>query len=129
MLFKKLVDLGLCASMAEGRRAIQAGGVSINGEKIKSTNSNPTLVAGDVVRVGKTKEVVVEGLLHADELYTLRCENIEEVRNTFKDLVRDGYRWWDCSQTLQYMHNNLGSPQTFVISPFSRLIVELRVIS
>ena len=51
-----LVKAGLTASKSEARRAIEQGGVSLDGEKItdfKATVSEDALRAGVVVRRGK----------------------------------------------------------------------------
>lgn len=52
---KLLTESGLCESGSEAKRLIQAGGVSIDGEKITSTDAEIEIKEGMVLRVGKRK--------------------------------------------------------------------------
>ena len=52
---KLLTESGLCESGSEAKRLIQAGGVSIDGEKITSTDAEIEIEEGMVLRVGKRK--------------------------------------------------------------------------
>lgn len=52
---KLLTESGMCESGSEAKRLIQAGGVSINGEKITSTDMDIEIKDGMVLRVGKRK--------------------------------------------------------------------------
>ncbi len=53
LLFKVIADVGFCKSNSDGRRQVQQGAVSVDGEKVSDVNA--TLTAGDdvLVKVGK----------------------------------------------------------------------------
>lgn len=52
---KAIVDLGLASSNGEARRAVEQGGVRINGEKVVDVQTEVSLDDGVVVQVGKRK--------------------------------------------------------------------------
>ncbi|MCL6516495.1 MAG: tyrosine--tRNA ligase [Alicyclobacillus sp.] len=54
---KALVDLGLAASNSEARRAIEQGGVRVDGERLTDVQANIDLRDGLVVQVGKRRFV------------------------------------------------------------------------
>ncbi len=55
-----LVGLGLAASTSEARRAVQQGGVKLNGEKIADPNAEITVEDGLVVQIGRRKFVKIK---------------------------------------------------------------------
>lgn len=54
-IVKALVDLGLAPSNGEARRAVEQGGVRINGEKVTDSQTEVALADGVVIQVGKRK--------------------------------------------------------------------------
>ncbi len=54
-IVKLLTDSGLCASGGEAKRLIQGGGVSIDGDKVPSAETEITVRDGMVLRAGKRK--------------------------------------------------------------------------
>lgn len=59
---KLLTDSGLCASGGEAKRLIQGGGVSLDGEKVCSADSEIELRDGMVLRAGKRKFIRIRTL-------------------------------------------------------------------
>ena len=62
---KILVALGRTCSMAEGRRLVIGGNVSVNGNKITNISEEVLVNTGDIVKVGKT-EIVVSETINGD---------------------------------------------------------------
>ncbi|WP_231493410.1 tyrosine--tRNA ligase [Alicyclobacillus macrosporangiidus] len=56
-LVKALVELGLATSNSEARRAIEQGGVRVNGERVVDVNAEVDLRDGTVLQVGKRRFV------------------------------------------------------------------------
>lgn len=52
---KLLLDSGLCASGGEAKRLIQGGGVTLDGEKVASPETEVEIADGQVLRAGKRK--------------------------------------------------------------------------
>jgi len=59
LLWKVLAQAGLVKSNSEGRRAIQQGGVKVNGDKITDENMEMASNQGYVIQVGKRRFVRV----------------------------------------------------------------------
>jgi tyrosyl-tRNA synthetase len=55
LLCKVLAEAGLVNSNSEGRRAIQGGGVKINGERVSDENAEITAPGEYVLQVGKRR--------------------------------------------------------------------------
>ena len=84
-LITMLIKAGLVPTRSEGRRAIEQGGVSIDGEKItdiKHTVSKDTLT-GDGVVLSEAKRNLTEFMPNNKYLYTfiLGGKNHEEIRS------------------------------------------------
>jgi tyrosyl-tRNA synthetase len=55
LLAKAMTEAGLTKSNGEGRRAIDQGGVKLNGEKVSDTNLELTSVGEHIVQIGKRR--------------------------------------------------------------------------
>ncbi len=58
-LVKLLADLRLTVSRSEGRRVVCMGLVTLNGEPVTDIETDVDVNIGDVVRVGKRKEITI----------------------------------------------------------------------
>lgn len=67
-LTKLLAKLGATTSMAEGRRYVVAGSVTLNGFLVTKFDVEYDFHTGDVIKVGKKKFVVTEANLECVEV-------------------------------------------------------------
>jgi tyrosyl-tRNA synthetase len=55
LLARAMTEAGLTKSNGEGRRAIEGGGVKLNGEKVSDTNLELTSIGENIVQIGKRR--------------------------------------------------------------------------
>ena len=55
LLAKAMTEAGLTKSNGEGRRAIDGGGVKLNGEKVSDTNLELTAAGEYIVQIGRRR--------------------------------------------------------------------------